>query len=219
MISFCNFSMKRFLISSFLVLAFVLISGTAYCSTFPFDEYAVFCSYFKLSGEKPSDQDVEELCFTFDRPTYTSFKPSEMFTRKSLLREKNRIDKIIESINRESVFLWKVKHNLSNNRDIDKYFSMSSLNEILPQATPYISSRISRKGQLQIKKAITSLFKAHPENIKKRDVEIIITLKPEKFENGYQKRNIVQQHVVLPIRYVIFRPTKVQILDELEVVK
>ncbi len=216
MIYFSKAFTKRALFSSFIFVVYILISETAFCSTFPFDEYAVFCSYFKLSGDTPSDQDVEELCFSFNRPIYTSFKPSEMFTKKSLLKEKNRIGEIITSINLESDFIWKVKCNLTNKKDIDRCFSMSSINERLPQATPYINSKISGKDQRQIKKAISSLFKTHSENIKMKDVEIIITLKPEKSEYEYQKRNIVEQNVVLPIRYVIFRPTKVQILDELE---
>lgn len=210
---------KRSIISFFIFSSLVLIYGTAYCSTFSFDEYAVFCSYFKVSGDKPSDQDVEELCFTLDRPAYTSFKPSEMFSKKSLNKEKDRVDRIIKSITDNSTFLWKVKYNLSNNKDIDKYFSKSAIFEILPQPTPYINSRISGKGQRKIRQAIASLLKSYPEKIRNRDVEIIITLKPEKSEYGYQKRNIVQQNVVLPIRYVIFQPTKVQILDELEFVE
>ena len=210
---------KRSFLIFFIPAAFFLMSGIAYCSTFPFDEYAVFCSYFKISGDKPTDQDIEELCFSFDRPTYTSFKPSEMFSKKSLWMEKNRIEKRIKSITHDSTFLWKVKYNLSNNKDINRYFSLAAINEILPQPTPYINSRISGKGQRKIKKAISSLIKTHPEKINKKDVEIIITLKPEKSEHKYQKRNIVAQNVVLPIRYVIFQPTKIQILDELEIVK
>jgi len=218
MISFRKKITRRYLFPCSLVVLYTLISGAAYCASSPFDEYAVFCSYFKLSRDTPSDQDVEELCFSFNRPTYTSFKPSEMFTKKSLLKEKGRIDEIITSITLESDFIWKVKCNLTNNKDIDKYFSMTSINEMLPQATPYINPKISGRGQRQIKKAISSLFKTHSENIKMKDVDIIITLRPEKSEYEYQKRNIVELDVVLPIRYVIFRPTKVQMLDELEMI-
>ena len=215
MIFFRKFSYKIYFLFFFLTGAFYFTSENVYCSTFPFDEYAVFCSYFKLSGDTPSEQDIEELCFTFNRPTYTSFKPSEMFSKKSLLMEKNRIDEKIKSITVNSTFLWKViRLNLSSNRDIDRYFSMTAINEALPQPTPYINSRISVKGQRKIKKAIYSLLKTCPEKIKKKDVEILITLKPEKSEYGYQKRNIVEQRVVLPIRYVIFQPTLVQVLDE-----
>ena len=219
MISFYKSFSTISLFSFYLAAAFVLLSGTAYCSTFDFNEYAVFCTYFKLSGDKPSDQDVEDLCFTFNQPTYTDFKPSEMFSKKSLLSEKNRINERIKSITSDSTFLWKVKYHLSNNKDIDRSFSMTAINEKLPQPTPYISSRISRKGQRQIKKAISLLIKKYPEKINKKDVEIIITLKPEKSEYGYQKRNIVEQNVLLPIRYVFFRPIEVQILHELEMIK
>ena len=219
MISFYKSFSTISLFSFFLVAAFVLLFETAYGSTFTFDEYAVFCTYFKLSGDKPSDQDVEDLCFTFNQPTYTDFKPSEMFSKKSLLSEKNRINERIKSITSDSTFLWKVKYHLSNNKDIDRSFSMTAINEKLPQPTPYISSRISRKGQRQIKKAISLLIKKYPEKINKKDVEIIITLKPEKSEYGYQKRNIVEQNVLLPIRYVFFRPIEVQILHELEMIK
>ena len=134
------------------------------------------------------------------------------------LKEKDRVDEIIASISFESEFIWKVKCNLTNNKDIDRCFSMSSINEILPQPTPYINSKISGKGQRQIKKTVSSLFRNHSQNIKKKDIEIIVTLRPDKSEYEFQKRNIVEQNVVLPIRYVIFRPTKVQILDELEMI-
>ena len=200
--------------SFFFIATLIFLSGTAYGSEFVFDEYAVFCSYFKLSGDKPSDQDVEDLCFTFDRPTYTSFKPSEMFSKKSLLKERKRIDKRIKSITSDSIFLWKVKYNLTNNKDIDRYFSMTAINEKLPQPTPYITSRISTKGQRKIKKAVYAFIKTNPKKIIKKDVEIIIKLKPEKYECRYQKRNIVEQNVLLPIRYVIFQPEKIQILDQ-----
>jgi hypothetical protein len=219
MISFLKLSKKTYFLLFFSIAFLILLTRTAYCSTYPFDEYAVFCCYFKISGDKPTDQDIEELCFTFDRPTYTSFKPSEMFTKRSLLKEKNRVDKKIKSITCDSTYLWIIKSNLSNIKDIDRYFSMAAIAEILPQPTPYINARISRKGQRKIKKAISSLLKKYPEKIKKKDVEILITVKPEKSEYGYQKRNIVQQKVFLPIRYVIFQPLKVQILDELEMVE
>ncbi|MBN2418740.1 MAG: hypothetical protein JXL81_05100, partial [Deltaproteobacteria bacterium] len=91
--------------------------------------------------------------------------------------------------------------------------------ERLPQPTPYINSRICANGHQKIKKAVSSLLKSRTEKFNGKAFEIIITLKPETFENGYQKRNIVKEHVVLPIRYVIFRPIEVQILDETEIIK
>lgn len=211
---------RKILLSSLIFITiFIFISETAFCSTLSFDEYAVFCCYFKISGDKPSDQDIEELCFKFNRPNYTSFKPSEMFTKKSLLKEKNRVDEKIKSITSDSTFLWKLEHNLSNNNDVNRYFNIYAIDEVLPQPTPYINPIISEKNKRKIKKAISLLLKKHPEKIKNKDVEIIITLKPEKFEYKHQKRNIVKQNVVLPIRYVIFHPTKVQILDESEIVQ
>ena len=219
MISSLRFTKQISFFIFFSTTTLILSAGTSYCSMYPFDEYDFFCSYFKMSGDKPADQDIEDLCFTFDRPTYTSFKPSEMFTRKSLNKEKIRVDKRIKSISSDSTYLWKIKPKLSNIKDIDKCLNTESIAEILPHLTPYINSKISRKGQRKIKKAISSLLTKCPEKIKEKDVEIFISLKTEKSENGYQKRNIIHQNVVLPIRYVIFQPLKVQILDELEIIE
>lgn len=209
-------SIKNIFIFIFVSTAFsIIIPGASYSSNFPFDEDAVFCSYFMKSGDIPSEQDIEEFCFSDNRPTYTSFKPSEMFSKKSIIKERSRIEKKIKSIDGTSTFLWRVRLRVWNNNEIDKSFSLKAINADMPQPTPYINSRISVKGPRFIKNALTSLVKARPELHRKKDIDIVIGLKPEKSEYGYQKRNIVEQDVILPIRYVIFQPTTVQILDEL----
>ncbi len=213
MISMLPSPIKKTIFFLIVIAVCIVSAGISYSSTFPFDEDTVFCSYFMISGNIPSEQDIEDLCFTIDKPAYTSFKPSEMFSKKSIKREKSRIEKKIKSIDSSSTLIWKVRLNLSDKHGIDRYFSMAAINDNMPQPTPYISSRISAKGLRLIKNAVISLLNTN-RGILKKETEVIISLKPEKSEYGYQKRYIVEQDVTLPIRYVIFLPTEVRILDE-----
>jgi hypothetical protein len=210
---------KLILFRVWIFLSCVLVSlffgiPDLYCSTYPLNEESVFCAYFMMSGDDVNERDVEEFCFSSGRPVYTSFKPSEMFTKQSIKREKIKIVKKIESIGSDPLFVWELKESAiyekkDNNRS---RFVLNYKN--LPQPTYYINSKITKSGKRLIGKAINSFLKKNDNKYDLKDLHIKVTLRPEKTAYGYQKRNIVYENVVLPIRYVIFHPIKVQILDK-----
>jgi hypothetical protein len=66
-------------------LLFLLLSDRGICgSPLPLDKETVFCIYYKMSGEYMDEQDLEELCLNLGRPTFTVYKPSEMFVKNTL---------------------------------------------------------------------------------------------------------------------------------------
>jgi hypothetical protein len=209
----CQLNRKNFIPVYVLLFFKILFSSQSSDASFPMDEDAVFCSYFMISGDKPTEQDIEELCFAGGRPSYTAFKPSEMFSKKSLLSEKNRIEDRINSIYADQTIIWNVKLDSMDAEAIERFLSAAVINDSIPRPTPYINGRISPNGPNYIKKAISAIFDKSPSKKSGKGVEILISLRPVHAVYEYEKRNIVEQEVTLPIRYVIFQPIKVQILD------
>ncbi len=204
---------KNIIPVSCLIILFVLVSAQFSGAALRMDKDAVFCSYFMISGNKPSEQDIEELCFNSGRPSYTAFKPSEMFSKKSLLSEKKKIENRINAISGDPTIIWSVRLDSMDAAGIERFFSADAINDSMPRPTPYISGRISENGPKFIRKTVTALFDRSSAQKYGKGVEVLISLRPVKSVYEYEKRNIVEQDVLLPIRYVIFQPIKVQILD------
>ena len=195
----------------FSLLIFVYANSSS--AALRLDEEAIFCSYFLLSGDKPSEQDIEELCFASGRPSYTAFKPSEMFSKKSLLSEKKMIENRINTISTDPTIIWTVSLDSTDAASIEHFFTTEAINDNMPKPTPYISGRISENGPKYIRKIVAAMLNSSSLKKYEKGVEVLISLKPIKSVYEYEKRNIVEQAVLLPIRYVIFQPIKVQILD------
>jgi len=206
----------RFLI--LLILLLVSAKGIQ-GATLPFNEDAVFCSYFKISGDEPAEQDIEEFCFKMGRPAYSSFKPSEIFSRQSISKERNRLIKKIDAIGKDPVFIWEIKGFFSTNSNSKRLYNINYNLDDLPQPTPFINSKLSKKGKRYLKKVLKKIIDKNVKNITENEFNITVYLKPEKTVYNYQKRYIVKENVVLPIRYVIFHPIRVQILDETVVIQ
>lgn len=199
---------------SWILISFFFGIPDLYCSTYPLNEESVFCVYFMMSGDDVNERDVEEFCFNSGKPVYTSFKPSEMFTKQSIIREKIKIEKKIESIGNDSLFVWELDEPALYENFDDKKGGFVLNYKYLPQPTYYINSEITKSGKRILGKVINSFFKKNGNKYDLKDLHIKVTLRPEKTAYSYQKRNIVYENVVLPIRYVIFHPIKVQILDK-----
>jgi hypothetical protein len=182
-------------------------------AAFQLNEDTVFCSYFMISGDKPSEQDVEELCYADGRPSYTAFKPYEMFSKKSLRLEKNRIENRINSISEDPTLIWNVKLDATEVASIDRFLSADVINNNMPKPTPFINARLTFNGANYIKKVVKAALGGSPSKIYEKGVQILVSLRPVQSKFEYEKRIIVEQEVILPIRYVIFQPIKVQILD------
>lgn len=199
--------------------AVVLLGALLYLSaelngaSLPFDEDAVFCSYFKISGDKPAEEDIEELCYNTGKPAYSQFKPSEMFSRKTVIKERERLSAKINDMGADSVFVWKIKAAVTLEKHGNSIRDISCDFDNLPQPTPFINSQLSRSGIAKIKNELKGILKKNMKKIRGNEIDIAVYLKPEKAVYGYQKRYIVEEDVVLPIRYVIFQPVQVQILD------
>lgn len=204
---------KNIMPASLLIFLLMILSAHSSSAALQLDEDAVFCCYFFISGDSPSDQDIEELCFNSGRPSYTAYKPSEMFSKKSLLSEKKRIENKVNAISNDPAVIWNVRLDSVDAAAIKRFTTPSNINAAIPRPTPYIGGRISENGPNYIKKSIKALIDGAPSVRHGKGVEISITLRPVHAVHEYENRNIVEQKVTLPIRYVIFQPIKVQILD------
>jgi len=207
---------KTFLYSSVIVLFSGVLSlflgdqGIC-CSSFPLDSETVFCIYYKISGEDMEEQDLEELCFSSGRPTFSAFKPSEMFMKNALRRLKYKLTKRMKDYGENSIFKWSFKWPFMPNNSKINSKKLFYLNNEMPQPTPFISSEITRRGQRSVNKLLDSLISKSLNNAGERVLNIILYLKPKRIDYRYKKRNIAHEDVRLPFRCVIFHPVKMEV--------
>ena len=197
----------------FLVVIILSTAGLSRAKVHDFDDQTVFCLFYGMSGGKIDEQDIEDLCFRTGRPIYSSFKPSELFVKNSQNKLRKRLLETINNYNDESVFKWKIKFDFqkllkkNNNQRLD-FFAKQ-----MPQPTPYIMAKISQAGQ----KSLTRLLRDLQDRVGRElvgPVDMGVYLRPERIEYQYEKRNIALENVTLPLRYIVFRPIKVEILSQ-----
>ena len=179
----------------------------------PLDKEVVFCIYHALSGEDMKEQDLEDLSFGLGRPTFTSYKPSEMFTKDSLKALKMRLLEKVRKVNETDLFQWTVECSVILEDQTKKRPNIHFDYKKIPHPTEYIHSEISKKDLGKIRKGIVS-FICNQSNTAKNTFDIIILLRPKKIVYRYEKRNVARDNIVLPIRSVIFQPVKIKIFDE-----
>jgi len=192
-------------------------------SVFPLDEETVFCIFHKMSGKKMVDQVLEELCITLGRPTFTPYKPAEMFLKNSLRKFREQLQEKARKYNDNSIF--RRSHSgviISRNNKVLGYKTDFRSIE-MPRPTPFISAKISRNGLKSIYRTLDSLVRKKLDpgfsQKNKAPFDINIYFKPEKIAYGYHKRIIAGEDVLLPHSYVIFRPVRLEICDTGEPVK
>jgi len=207
---------KAFLYSSVIVLfswaLSLLLSDQGICSpSFPLDRETTFCIYYKMSGEDMEEQDLEELCSSLGRPTFSAYKPSEMFMKNTLRRVRHTLTKRMKDYTKNSIFKWGFKYILMPNKPEINSCKLIFLNKKMPQPTPFISSEITKRGQRSVNKLLDSLISKSLNKTKERELNIILYLKPKRIDCRYKKRNIAHEDVCLPFRCVIFHPVKMEV--------
>ena len=207
---------KKILYWSVIVLFFGLLSlsfgNKGICSSgFQLDGEAVFCLYFKMSGEYMNDHDIEDLCFSTGRPTFSAYKPAEMFVKNSLMKLRDRLVKRMNNYNKDSMFRWSFRLGPEpNDSGVDSHKLFFPSNR-MPQPTPFIGSELSKKGQRSVNKALDFLT-ARTLNLANGIIlNITVYLRPERVDLKVQKRKIAGEDVFLPIRSVVFHPVKVEV--------
>jgi len=207
---------KRFLYLSVIVLfswaLSLLLSDQGICSpSFPLDRETAFCIYYKMSGEDMEEQDLEELCSSLGRPTFSAYKPSEMFMKNTLRRVRHKLTKRMKKYGKNSIFKWGFKYILMPNKPKINGCKLNFLNKKMPQPTPFISSEITKRGQRSVNKILNSLISKSLNEAEERALNIILYLKPKRIDYRYKKRKIAHEHVHLPFRCVIFHPVKMEV--------
>ncbi len=178
---------------------------------FPLDRETTFCLFYKMSGEYMDDQDIEDLYFSMGKPIFTSFKPDEMFSKKTLRNLRQGLRVRMEDYNKNSIFIWRLRCNLDNGSPYKNAPKLNVDSNEMPQPTPLIRSTLSAISQKSIYRALERL-RCNKSYIKKESVlNIAIYLKPETVDYHPEKRNIALEEVLLPIRHVIFRAIKMEV--------
>ncbi|MBN1850792.1 MAG: hypothetical protein JW932_19640 [Deltaproteobacteria bacterium] len=207
------FSMFVSLFTGFFCLMIQVPNSRA--ENLPLDEETVFCIYYGLSGEEMNEEDMEDLTYELGRSSFTAHKPSEMFTKSTLLRLKEDLMERARTYNEETLFVWNMQCTVSRKKGMGKYPGIILEEDSLPQPTPFIRSGISRKGQSILTGRIQSVVASRPNVATSHPLDIIVYLRPEKIDYQYDKRNVAREEMILPIRYVIFQPVKVKLFDEI----
>ena len=206
-------SLQSFSYSVLFVLAFlgVITVGTPCIggSTVALDRESVFCVYYKLSGDVMSDQDIEDLCMARGKPTFSHYKPSELFTKKSILKSRKELLEKMKLLDETSIFKWTTTYTCKKKRGETGL----DYSRILPQPTPFIAAQMSPKGQTVINRRLAQAINAlQPE--KSAILTISVYLKAQHIDNRFEDRNIGRQNVFFPLRYVVFHPVKIAIAFE-----
>ncbi len=176
------------------------------------DPQAVFCSYYSLSGEDPEDLDIEELYWNQEKPTFTSFKPAEMFSHKSLGDARRELENQISLIGRDTVFRWEPEGALVRATAGGTRFRFHRGPDGLPQATELIRAEIPAREWKLLERALRDISWA--EITQNGESTMTVLLKPAGAEERLEKRNIATHDVAIPVRFVLFRPVSVETLDD-----
>lgn len=196
-----------------ITVLFVLISaGEGICKTaIRLDEEAVFCLYFRMSGEPINDQDIEDLCYTKGIPLFSSYKPAELIFKKTLNEEKERLLIFTKTIEEKSEFEWRFEWQVDPGKRGLSGLDMSFLESEFPVATPFIRGAVSKRGKKALSRAFRELRRRGSHSNARGRLELDVRLVAERVERAYQRRNIARENVLLPIRSVFFRPVRVEL--------
>jgi hypothetical protein len=204
----------RFALAVSLFLVFLLPAHReAFGATVPLDSEAVFCLYFRMSREYMEDQDLEELCASRGRPTFTAYKPAEMFTKKTLVKMRKAFTARLEDYENAPVFTWQVDFLLIPGSKGREGCRIRFEDILLPRATPFIGSRISEKGWREIGRRLKRAAEAAGMGPKRIRSRAHIHLVPKGIVRKTKRRNIALETVHLPHRWVVFQPVRVEVLS------
>lgn len=171
------------------------------------DEAAVFCTYYSLSGEQPEDRDIEDFCWNIGKPTFSAFKPAEMFSRRGLREARRSLRDLMQGIGPETVFRWGAEEMVVEGSGGGFSFRPGVSRKDLPHATSFIQAEISPGGWKRLQRALKRL-PASPGL--KETPGLGILLQPRQVEDRMERRNIAFEEVRIPIRTVVFQPVAVE---------
>jgi len=203
---------ERFHIFLLVIAFFCVIALVTPCmgaAAITLDKVSVFCAYYKLSGDFMNDQDVEDLCVALGKPTFSHYKPSELFTKRTLLETRNTLLETMELIDETSTFKWNTTYTFTGRRQKPHL----DYDNILPHPTPFIAAKISLKGQTDINTRLAQAIDALQLE-KSTIVTISVYLKPQHVYNRFEERNIGRHNVFFPHRRIVFHPVKIAVTLE-----
>lgn len=206
---------KRFAprVAAWTILAACLIPflcNAGWAGVSELDPEGVFCAYYYVCGEIPERSDIEDLCWALESPTFSAFKPAEMFSGNSLRKVRSRLHERIRQLNANSLFRWDVEGYLHPKSRDRARFQPVTRKPAFPQATPYIEAEVAPEQWQRLREALNDLPLKIPEGPSRRESRVSVLLKPHKVEKRFQKRNIAHEDVFLPIRCVVFVPVAIQ---------
>jgi len=210
------FRMRRLFIGTILLatISFVFVPAEQGICSAPIrlDEEAVFCLYFKLSGEPINDQDIEDLCDAMGKPIFSAYKPAEFVFKKTLTENKDRLLGLMKAMDEKSEFEWRLSCQGASRKSGSGLLDSSSLDGEFPAATSLIRGAVSKKGKKALAKAFRELWGRATRSTRGGLLALDVRLVPERVGKAYQTRNIARENVLLPIRYVFFRPVRIEMI-------
>jgi len=173
------------------------------------DEEAVFCAYFALAGELPDDLDVEDLCWTLGRPTFSSFKPAEMFSGNDRRAVRRRLKRRIAAFHSDGLFRWELEGTLERRKKTVAFRTVPE-KAMLPKATDFICADLTKGSRARLKKTLRTLTRGVEEKAGQGLPRLNVLLRPQRAEQRTEMRNIAREAVSIPIRFVVFVPVAVE---------
>ncbi|MBW1721249.1 MAG: hypothetical protein JRJ78_04220 [Deltaproteobacteria bacterium] len=206
---------RFFLLLPLTTLFLFLAQGYAPCETVvPLERESLFCLYHKMSGKVIKDQDIEDLSAEEGRPFYSAYKPSELFTKKSLKAARKRLERLMRDLNGETLFIWLIECRAVSSRRGSRGLYLKPSVTGLPESTPFIRAKWQRNGRRRLLKIVNSLLPKVPDLWEGKTLRVKIHLKAVKTVEALEVRNIARQKVRVPIRYVLFEPLQAELAAE-----
>ncbi|MBI9082198.1 MAG: hypothetical protein JEZ11_01290 [Desulfobacterales bacterium] len=191
-----------------LLALFVLMSASAAMGggqALPLDDEAVFCLYYWVSGESMDNRDLEELSRAMGRPTYTDYKPSEMFTRNSLRQLRSNLHQNMSRFNEATRFVRVLTLAGPEHDHLDPA-------TLLPSPTPYIQCELRAGDRRRLEQMVSEALGRCPQA--KAPLRVAFFFKPVRVRGAHQSRNMAMEQVFLPIRSVVMAPVQVDVLND-----
>ncbi len=200
------------LMSALLTIGLVAASaGPVGAGARELDPVEVFCAFHALSGERPEDRDIEDLCWNTGRPTFSAFKPAEMFSRQALEEARKHLARRTRTISADTVFGWNMGRVLTQRTKNGYAFRRGAGPHDLPQAGPMIQAEIPSDEWRRVEQVLERLPAASPAaQGAGQEPGIRLLLRPVRVKTRDDSRNIAQMDVNIPVRFVVFRPVAVE---------
>jgi hypothetical protein len=212
--------MKPFADAAGLLLGLLLLlapiragSGEVPAGAPELDRAAVFCTFYALSGQRPDDRDIEDFCWSAGKPTFSAFKPAEMFSRKGLQGARRALQRRGEGIGPDTVFRWETEGIVVRRAGGGLSFRSGFGRKDLPHATPLIQAEISAAGWKRLQDALKRLPSSSRKKAPGKGPSPRVLLEPLQVENRMERRNIALEEVTIPVRAVVFQPVALEIAD------